>query len=101
MWVLGLQSSVGVQAQDRVAALPALERLCENSMLASSKDVAGLEIFGTNLPDFCRCVSTQLISQFSDPEVAAYARAGQLPARMNHIWQRAGTFCKATLMQMR
>jgi hypothetical protein len=46
---------LGVQAQDRVAALPALERLCKNSMLASSKDVAGLEILGTNLPDFCRC----------------------------------------------
>jgi hypothetical protein len=95
--ILGVPSTV--MGQDRVAALPALGRLCENTVLASPQDLRGLAILGTNLPEFCSCVSTQMISAFSEPEVAAYARSRQFPARAADIWQAAARFCKAALMQ--
>jgi hypothetical protein len=85
--------------QDRVAALPALKRLCANSVLADPQTIRGLAILGTNLPEFCSCVSTQMISAFSENEVALYARSRQLPARANDIWQVASRFCKAALMR--
>jgi hypothetical protein len=85
--------------QDRVAALPALERLCANTVLTDPQAIRGLAILQTNLPDCCSCVSTQMISAFTEAEVAVYARSRQLPTRANDIWQAASRFCKAALMR--
>jgi hypothetical protein len=84
-------------AQDRTAVLPTLEKLCENDLLGSPHDLAALSVLRINLPDFCGCMSSQMIAHFSSAQVAAYSKSSQLPPNFNDLWQGAGQFCKAVL----
>lgn len=94
-----LGAATAAMAQDRAAALPRLERVCENMILSSPKDAQGLTILRIPMPQFCSCAATQMIATFSDAEVMLFVKSGQGPARLNDIWQSAGKFCKTMLMR--
>jgi len=91
-------SSVAM-AQDRAAALPGLQKICQNNFLSSRENLAALAILRINLPEFCGCVATQMVATFSPADVVMYSQSGNLPANINGIWIASTQFCKAALMQ--
>jgi hypothetical protein len=94
-------ASSAAQAQDRVAALPGLEKLCENTVLGNQKEIVTLTVLGIDRQHFCNCVSTQMVSAFSAAEIENYLRSGQYPARTNVVWQDGYRFCLVMQAQIR
>ena len=92
-------ASSAAMAQDRAAMLPGLQKICQNSILSSRENLAALAILRINPPDFCVCVATQMISEFSSTDVVMYSQSGQLPVNFKRIWVDANQFCNAVLMR--
>jgi hypothetical protein len=84
-------------AQDRAAALPSLQKICQNDILSSRSNLAALAILRISLHDFCDYASTQMVSEFSTTDVTMYSRSGQLPVNFKVILIDASQFCKAHL----